>query len=48
MDMTMEMEREKKEAQEQEMGSEGLSNGRTLHSEVDLSDRDEYRDESCE
>ena len=47
MDMTMEMEREKKEAQEQE-GSEGLSNGRTLQSEVDLSDRDELRDEAAE
>jgi hypothetical protein len=48
MDMTMEMEREKKEAQEQEMGSERLSNGRTLHSEVDLSDRDDFREESTE
>lgn len=44
----MEMEREKKEAQEQEMGSERLSNGRTLHSEVDLSDRDDFREESTE
>ena len=44
----MEMERENTEAQEQEMGSEGLSNGRALHSEVDLSDHDEFREESSE
>jgi len=42
------MEREKKEAQEPEMGSEGMSNGRALHSEVDLSDRDEFREETSE
>lgn len=48
MDMTMEMEREKKEAQEREMGSEVMSNGRTLHSEVDLTERDEYRDETSD
>src|SRR5689334_17282914 len=46
MDMTMEMERDKKEEQEQRTGSEGMSNGRTLHSEVDLSDRDEFREDS--
>lgn len=48
MDMTMEMEREKKEAQEREMGAEGMSNGRTLQSEVDLSDHDELRDEASD
>lgn len=41
MDMTMEMEREKKEAQGQEMGTDSMSNGRALNSEVDLSDRDD-------
>lgn len=48
MDMTMEMERDKKEAQEQEMGSERMSNGRALHSEVDLNDGDEFREETSE
>jgi len=46
MDMTMEMERDKKE--EQETGSEGTSNSRTLQSEVDLSDRDDFREESSD
>ena len=48
MDITMEMEREKKEAQEQELGSGGMSNGRMLQSEVDLPDHEELRDETSE
>ncbi|HTE30672.1 MAG TPA: DUF349 domain-containing protein [Chryseolinea sp.] len=44
----MEMETEKREEQEHAAQTSGLDNGRTLHSEVDLSERDESSEEHHE